>query len=147
MNLIKNGEATDLIKNFREIESSSISSLADEKLTETLFLIKIIKDTIDIYEDGIKEEVVKRNLHAIDEKHELKLEIGEGKSTTKVDVEGVFKALPFHQFLEIANIVSSKATTDEQKKAIENASTKILSEKKSVSVRKLSKADLKKLKG
>lgn len=146
MNLIKNGEATDLLKNFREIEEKGISALSDEKVTETLFLIKVIKDTIDLYEDGLKEKAVERNLTAIDEKHEYKLLIEEGRASTKIDVEKVFKTLPFHQFLEVVNVVSSKATTDEQKKAIEDASTKQLSEKKVVAVKKLSKADLKKLK-
>ena len=148
MYIVKNGDATQLLTNFREADASQgVKNVSDDKIVETLFLIKSLKDYIDLYEKSYKEEAVSRNLTAVDEKRELKLLIENGKSSTKIDVDKVFNSLPYDQFISLVNVVQSKAETEDQKKAIEDASTKVPSDSKIVTIRALSKTDKAKLKG
>lgn len=148
MYIVKNGDATQLLTNFREADASQgVKNVSDEKIVETLFLIKSLKDYIDLYEKSYKEEAVNRNLTAVDEKRELKLLIENGRSSTKIDADKVFKSLPYDQFISLVNVVQSKAETEAQEKAIEEASTKIPSDSKVVTIKALSKTDKAKLKG
>ena len=147
MYIVKNGDATQLLSNFKEADTNGgAKQLEDSKIIETLFLIKSLKDHIEIYEKSFKEEAVNRNLTAIDEKRELKLLIENGKSSTKIDVDAVFKSLPYDQFISIVNVVQSKAETKEIKDVIEKCSTRIENDSKLVTIRALSKADRTKLK-
>ena len=147
MYTIKTTEATNLLSNFRKFDvEGGISTAEDSTISESLFLIKALEDTIELYKEALKKEAVTRNLNVVDEKRELKLVIEDGKSSTKIDADKVFKSLPYDQFIALVNVVQSKATTKEQKEAIEVNSVKLLSESKTVAIRKLSKADLQKLK-
>jgi hypothetical protein len=148
MYIVRNGDATQLLTNFREADAlSGVKNVSDEKITETLFLIKSLKDYIDTYEKAYKEEALSRQLTGIDEKRELKLLIEKGKSSTKVDADAVFKSLPYESFIQLVNVVQSNATTEEQKEAIKKASTKIENNSQVLSIRALSKEDRAKLKG
>lgn len=147
MYIVKNGDATQLLTNFREADASQgVKNVSDEKIVETLFLIKSLKDYIELYEKSYKEEAISRNISAVDEKRELKLLIENGKSSTEVDADKVFKSLPYDQFITLVKVVQSKAETDLQTKAIEDASTKIPSDSKVLTIRTLSKTDKAKLK-
>jgi len=145
MYTVKTTEVTTLVQNFKKLDLG-ISTAEDSLISESLFLIKALEDTIELYKDALKKEAIARNLNVVDEKRELKLVIEAGRSTTKIDADKVFKALPYDQFISLVNVVQSKATTKEQKDIIETASTKLLSEDKTIAIRKLSKADLQKLK-
>jgi hypothetical protein len=148
MYIVKNGDATQLLTNFREADASQgVKNVSDEKIVETLFLIKSLKDYIELYEKSYKEEAISRNISAVDEKRELKLLIENGKSSTEVDADKVFKSLPYDQFITLVKVVQSKAETELQTKAIEDASTKIPSDSKVLTIRTLSKTDKAKLKG
>ena len=147
MYIVKNGDATQLLTNFREADASQgVKNVSDEKIVETLFLIKSLKDYIELYEKSYKEEAISRNITAVDEKRELKLLIENGKSSTEIDADKVFKSLPYDQFITLVKVIQSKAETDLQTKAIEDASTKIPSDSKVLTIRTLSKTDKAKLK-
>jgi hypothetical protein len=122
-------------------------SISNTDLLESAIRIKKLQDELDNISETLKSEILKREIkETIFEELDYKIGVSQANSKTEYDVETIFKSLKSEKFLKIVNIVDSKAKENLEEKdyfVVQSNSTKVLSEKKIVSLRKLAKKDLK----
>lgn len=154
--LVKKGTFVDICStNLKGIKSTysllerlyyDVKSVSDIDLLESVVRIKKLQDELDNISETLKSEILKREIpETVLPELDYKAGITESNSKTEYDIETIFKKLKSEKFLKIVNIVDSKAKENLEKEdyfVVQNNSKKVLSEKKIVFIRKLSKKDL-----
>lgn len=153
---VKKGSFVDVCStNLKSIKTSysvleklyyDTKSVSDTSLLESVVRIKKLQDELESISETLKSEILKREIpETVLPELDYKAGITESNSKTEYNIETIFKKLKTEKFLKIVNIVDSKAKENLEKEdyfVVQNNSHKILSEKKIVSIRKLSKKDL-----
>jgi len=143
--MMTNGTLDKTLKLCRQAEKD-VKSMSQDEAIEAMVLAKRLTKELENVSALLEAYAIENNFESkFLLEHEQKFQIKPGNDKTVYDVVKIGTSIPLNKFVEIVNIVDGRAKeilTDDEYKIVEMNKSKIPSEKKIVSISKMTKQEL-----